>query len=74
MPYKVTRTTRTTGNRLISEFCTPEDVKEFVLYSHYDNTNATKGQARGIAETLMVFGHPVNQLETDHYLWTLETT
>lgn len=73
MTIKVTRTTRATGNQLVSEFCTREDVHEYVMYSHYDNTGATKGQARGIANTLLVFGHPVNQLETEHYLWTIET-
>ena len=73
MTIKVTRTTRATGNKLVSEFCTREDAHEYVMYSHYDNTNCSKAQARGIASTLMIFGHPVNQLETDFYFWTIET-
>lgn len=74
MGYKISRTTVATGNTLTQNYCTYDDAKEFIMYSHYDHTDATKAMSRAIATNVMIFGHPVYPVETQHFLWRVDET
>lgn len=74
MNYKISRKTVATGNVLTQSYCTYDDAKEFVMYSHYDHTDASKVMSRAIATNVMIFGHPNYPVETQHFLWFVDAT